>query len=1242
LDEGILKSRNGVLIVSPTSLSRPYVQEEYAAMMTRAIAGKQRLIPVLLKDAEMPPLLANRVWVDFRNADGPDYVARLNNLVRAVKGQRGPPPRLPPGSDFKAVGARAARLSISRERTTFSADGVDVAGAPARPDLNVGDLAWRLKRARSHWGMPRDAAGGSAGYAGLESALQETGSRLADTFLPPAVVAALVEAVAEAERLNSTLQLALDIADPLADLPWETLRLPQTGPLALHPRVELYRHIDIGGLAPALSIPGPLRILVAIGSPEAQNARGELLDMEAELQRILDATDAPRRAGKAFVHILEQGSVAAIHAELAERRYHVLHISSHAGPDVLLLEDANGQEDRVSTQRLCDEAIPAEWAAPLIVLSGCSTGQDAGGAEHGAERLPGLARTLVKRGVGDQYATELMGVVYEALANWQEPRPLAALSHARRLLEQQRVQASPQQRPPEWATPALFCAKGPLWLYDPKDPFEDIKEAPDPVFDPGVVVRRIGDMVGRRREQRLILHALRDPTQAGVLIHGIGGVGKTTLAAQILHRLADDDDFLLISVKGETDPDRVLGAIGMRLLSIALSQGADEKHPWRQLAGVLREPKFPWRDRFDFLAQNLLNSTRLAFFFDNFEDNLKERTLPEELAALLARWLQAPGAGRLVFTCRYPFKLPDDAQERFRAFHLGPLSWAETRKLLWRLEGLRALSPEDQRRAYEQVGGHPRALEYLDAILRGGKARFPDVQTRLRRQLGEKGIRDPGRWCADTTGGLDAALAETVTLAADDVLLDQLLTQLEDTPLARRLLIGAAVYRVPVDEIGLIWMVGEPAEPISDPERTARLQELQERLREARKENPLAQLSDVAQSQEEIQQCLRDFAEEGRPPVMATEGFAAAKQKLLDLSLLAPVRFADTDEDRFLAHRWTAAALEGRSSESEQREAHHRAAAYWRWRVVKFPQSRENDIEDLLEARHHLRAINDIAQFHEVSFTVITQLQTWGAWEWEERLIRETLGSIPEGSAEASACLHELGKVAYLRGDYDAALDWYRKSLAIKEQLGDRAGMASSYHHLGIVAQVRGDYDAALDWYRKALAIKEQLGDRADMASSYHQLGRVAELRDDHDAALDWYRKSLAVEEQLGNRAGMAISYHQLGNMAYRRGDHDAALDWYRKALPIFEQLGDRAAMATVYHQLGNVARVRDDHDTALDWYRQSLAIEEQLGNRAGIAGSYHQLGIVVQDRGDYDAALDWYRQSLAINEQLAIAPAWR
>jgi hypothetical protein len=95
LDAGLLASRNGILVVSPTALGRPYVQAEYAALMGRAIERGQRLIPVLLKDAEMPPLLASRIWIDFRNADGPDdYLARVGELVRTLKGERvGPPPR---------------------------------------------------------------------------------------------------------------------------------------------------------------------------------------------------------------------------------------------------------------------------------------------------------------------------------------------------------------------------------------------------------------------------------------------------------------------------------------------------------------------------------------------------------------------------------------------------------------------------------------------------------------------------------------------------------------------------------------------------------------------------------------------------------------------------------------------------------------------------------------------------------------------------------------------------------------------------------------------------------------------------------------------------------------------------------------------------------------------------------------------------------------------------------------------
>ena len=74
-----------------------------------------------------------------------------------------------------------------------------------------------------------------------------------------------------------------------------------------------------------------------------------------------------------------------------------------------------------------------------------------------------------------------------------------------------------------------------------------------------------------------------------------------------------------------------------------------------------------------------------------------------------------------------------------------------------------------------------------------------------------------------------------------------------------------------------------------------------------------------------------------------------------------------------------------------------------------------------------------------------------------------------------------------------------------------RRHLATAYHQLGMVAQDRGALDEAEVWYRKSLAINEQLGDRPGMAPSYGQLGLLHEARDDLPAALDWTVRCVAL-----------------------------------------------------------------------------------------------------------------------------------
>jgi len=1282
LERGLLSARNGILVVSPASVGRPWVQQEYAVMVERAVAGEQRLIPVLLGDVEVPPFAAARLWVDFRGADGPEYQRRVDRLVAALRGERPQRParggelKAPPGSGFRSEGARRATLSISPSETVLVVEGEQVAGRPAGPTHRLEELLWQVQQTRRRGPQGADVAvratGPAAAGATMHGRLVAAGISLAEAFLPGPVRTGLVEQVRLATAQGAALRLGIEVtAAGLVDLPWEALCLPElaAGPLALHPQVELYRTVPGLGPATAIQIPGPLRILVVIGIPDHDH-QGELLDYEAELKRILDAVEPARRKGRAHVRILNRGTVAEVRAALLAQRFHVLHVSCHARPGALLLEDDEGRPDEVTAERLAAEVLVADRGVPLLVLAGCSTAlteralakPDAAAREQGEVALPGLARELLSHGVPavlamnapvtDPYAAQLGARLYQELATQQRPDPLAAVSAARRHLDAELRGAPAGSRDArlaelaEWATPVLAVRSQSLPLFDPAEGYERIQAPPEPRLAPEIVVRRVGDFVGRRREERLLLAALRGQ-RAGVVIHGIGGVGKSTLAAQLIADLGEQAG-LVVSAARKVTVDQVLDETGRRLHSACIAMRLDEGHPLRQVSLLLREPKVGWAERLDLLAEHLLRQLPVVLLLDNFEDNLQPANgrgpnayelVDPQLAGFLAAWIEARGMSRLLVTSRHPFPLPGHADGRLERHHLGPLSLAETRKLVWRLPGLDRLEPEQLQRAYADVGGHPRALEYLDALLRGGQARFDDVTDRLELALAARDIDDPGCWLAKVGGDLDRALAETVTLTVNDVLLGQLLGRLEGVPLARQLLLGVSVYRRPVDEHGVAWQVATEVAQPTDPQRQQRLRQVAEAVQAAQDTGQEVTAKQLGMNQTEFADLASELAEGPRPPLVTPAGLPDALATLTDLGLVAPADFGDPtagpSRPLWVVHRWTAAALARLAAGTELAEAQRRAARFWRWRVRVWPQGRQADIADLLEARYHHQAVGDLDDAVQVTVVVCSQLHTWGAWSWEEQLCREILKIVPDRPDRAAVITHRLGVVAQDRGNYDQALNYYRQSLAIREELGDRDGMARSYHQLGNLVYMRDDYDQALDYYRQALAIFEELGDRTGMAGSYHQLGMVAQDRDDYDQALDYYRQALAIFEELGDRANMANSYGQLGIVVQDRDDYDQALDYYRQALAIFEELGDRTGMATSYHQLGIVAQDRDDYDQALDYCRQALAIREELGDRANMAGSYHQLGNVAYLRSDYDQALDYYRQALAIFEEL-------
>lgn len=159
LEEGVKKSRCGVVVVSPAALGRPWVLEEYAAMMGEAVGRGMRIVPVLYEAAEMPAMLAARAWVDFRGKSGEAYFAALRELAAGLRGEaasRRPTPgkglRAPELSEVR--GGAVMRVAVEEPvavktyrawlaRREAEVDMIGVAGGEMKLDLSAIYVALR-------------------------------------------------------------------------------------------------------------------------------------------------------------------------------------------------------------------------------------------------------------------------------------------------------------------------------------------------------------------------------------------------------------------------------------------------------------------------------------------------------------------------------------------------------------------------------------------------------------------------------------------------------------------------------------------------------------------------------------------------------------------------------------------------------------------------------------------------------------------------------------------------------------------------------------------------------------------------------------------------------------------------------------------------------------------------------------------------------------------------------------------
>jgi DNA-binding SARP family transcriptional activator/predicted negative regulator of RcsB-dependent stress response len=176
--------------------------------------------------------------------------------------------------------------------------------------------------------------------------------------------------------------------------------------------------------------------------------------------------------------------------------------------------------------------------------------------------------------------------------------------------------------------------------------------------------------------------------------------------------------------------------------------------------------------------------------------------------------------------------------------------------------------------------------------------------------------------------------------------------------------------------------------------------------------------------------------------------------------------------------------------------------------------------------------------------------------------LSETLpiwGRLGDPVGEASAW-GNIGNIHHRAKRYTEALRCFRRTLALARQTGSRSHERTTLGNLGLIHNAVGQFDQAVGLCQQALAMCQDDGDPhgegfalVALAEAYHGLGR-------HEEAMARYRQALNINQQIGARLWHGLALLGLGDALREVGRSEEARTSWRDALVILEELGSAQA----------------------------------------------------------------------------------
>ena len=191
--------------------------------------------------------------------------------------------------------------------------------------------------------------------------------------------------------------------------------------------------------------------------------------------------------------------------------------------------------------------------------------------------------------------------------------------------------------------------------------------------------------------------------------------------------------------------------------------------------------------------------------------------------------------------------------------------------------------------------------------------------------------------------------------------------------------------------------------------------------------------------------------------------------------------------------------------------------------------------------------------------------------------------------------LREQGLVAYRQGGYATTTVLCHQALAIQERLGDHAGLLGTLRLLADTAMANGDLAQAMVYGEHSLVLAQAADLLGELAEAHFILATAHRMQHNYAKAHSHVEAALALFTRFGNRSYMAYTLSEQSVILSFDGRIDAALPLAQRAHAIQVELGDTYGQVTTLLHLGDLYKLHGELELATSTWREGWTLAKEI-----------------------------------------------